>query len=405
MKLRGDIFLKKIATAILTAFFTMGLTYGAMADQANDAVFQLGNDKYKLNDQELNMDTAPIILNNKTYIPVQYLAHALGVADKDISWDKNNQAISLTIYNQRTINLKMKVGDPSLLITDGPGDKGVQAQFISTKTIPMDAAPLAESNEIYLPARPIAEAVGYLVAWDEPSKSILLYPPEMANPAGSNQQLNVSDQDIKSDTATFNVDMELPVLSGLTDGSLQDELNQEIKDKALQTKEKMEKDVQDYVQQAKVSGYPVRPYQLSVRYKSYTNGQVFSLAVQTYAYAGGAHGSTGTDYYNIDTKSGKVLTLKDLFKDNVDYKQIVNQEIKKQIDLSMQQGTGMYFAGDMGFNSISDNQPFYIDANNIIICFSEYEIAPYVAGSPEFKIPVSQLKQDLKDNFLELINQ
>ncbi|MBF7084764.1 DUF3298 domain-containing protein, partial [Desulfallas sp. Bu1-1] len=51
------------------------------------------------------------------------------------------------------------------------------------------------------------------------------------------------------------------------------------------------------------------------------------------------------------------------------------------------------FEGDMGFQSISENHPYYIKDNYIVLCFGAYEIAPYAAGMPEFKIPIDLLSQ------------
>ena len=38
------------------------------------------------------------------------------------------------------------------------------------------------------------------------------------------------------------------------------------------------------------------------------------------------------------------------------------------------------------FKSIEDKQKFYIQDDNIVVYFDLYDIAPYAAGIPEFKI-------------------
>jgi len=109
------------------------------------------------------------------------------------------------------------------------------------------------------------------------------------------------------------------------------------------------------------------------------------------------------NYYNIDTQNDLLLNLPELFMANVDYKSIINREINRQIELNMQKGDGMYFEGDMGFKSISDKQDFYLDGDNLVICFGQYEIAPYASGMPEFKIPLAFLKPNLNEHFLSLV--
>ena len=56
-----------------------------------------------------------------------------------------------------------------------------------------------------------------------------------------------------------------------------------------------------------------------------------SILVKYYKYSGGAHGYYEYVPYNIDLRSGNNLSLKELFKTEVDYKIIIDKEIEKQI--------------------------------------------------------------------------
>lgn len=90
-----------------------------------------------------------------------------------------------------------------------------------------------------------------------------------------------------------------------------------------------------------------------------------------------------TRYYNIDLKSGSLVTLKDLLGD--DYADIVNTSIREQ----MKQRTNVTFwtPEQGGFTGISDHVRFYINAaDHPVIVFEKYEIAPGSEGQPEFEI-------------------
>ena len=90
-----------------------------------------------------------------------------------------------------------------------------------------------------------------------------------------------------------------------------------------------------------------------------------------------------TRYYNIDLKSGNLVTLKDLLGD--DYADIVNTSIREQ----MKQRTDVTFwtPEQGGFTGISDHVRFYINAaDHPVIVFEKYEIAPGSEGQPEFEI-------------------
>ncbi|MCK4260687.1 MAG: DUF3298 domain-containing protein [Halanaerobiales bacterium] len=117
------------------------------------------------------------------------------------------------------------------------------------------------------------------------------------------------------------------------------------------------------------------------------NNDLLSLGITYYEYTGGAHGMYYLESYNIDLKTGNQLSLKE-FADREDYKEIINEEIKKQIEEEKE----LYFEGD--FISISDDPPFYIEDDNIVIYFSLYEIAPYSSGMPTFEIPISRMQNN-----------
>lgn len=127
--------------------------------------------------------------------------------------------------------------------------------------------------------------------------------------------------------------------------------------------------------------------------------KVISLVLYFYKYSGGAHGYYEYVPYNINMRNGEVINLKDLFKNDADYKNILNGEIKNQVDKleKEQSAEGIY-----DFKSINDNQKFYIQNDNIVIYFDLYEIAPYAAGVPEFTINIKKIKNNIKDNYIIL---
>lgn len=106
--------------------------------------------------------------------------------------------------------------------------------------------------------------------------------------------------------------------------------------------------------------------------------------------------STGIQklYYNINLETGEDLTLKDLLGDN--YKELVNKSVQSQIEQRMKDDENQIFFGftqdekDMGikgFESIKDDQTFYINKDgNVVITFEQFEIAPGYMGVPEFEI-------------------
>ena len=127
---------------------------------------------------------------------------------------------------------------------------------------------------------------------------------------------------------------------------------------------------------------------------------ILSILIKYYKYAGGAHGYYENVAYNIDIRNGNFLTLDNLFKEGSDYKNIINEEIRRQIEELIkldEQNKGVY-----EFKSIEDKQKFYIQDDNIVVYFDLYDIAPYAAGIPEFMINVNKIDHILKPEYKEI---
>ncbi|MDD4802198.1 MAG: DUF4163 domain-containing protein [Syntrophomonas sp.] len=207
----------------------------------------------------------------------------------------------------------------------------------------------------------------------------------------------ISNNKIARESDYMSADLNIPVMSGLTDDRIQSEINERWEKQALDLEQKLAADIEAYVQFNQQNDFPIRAYNLTTRYQEcYQNHNLLSLYVDYYQYTGGAHGITNRQPYNIDLKSGQELALKDLFKTDYDYQSIINKKISDRIA----SGPDIYFSGDSGFNGITENQSYYIQEGFLVVYFSQYEIAPYAAGFPEFKIPLSDLQDGVKNEWL-----
>jgi len=216
-------------------------------------------------------------------------------------------------------------------------------------------------------------------------------------------EVSVTTREIKSKTDQLELDVKLPVINGLANKALQGKINKKIFNQTMQVKSELESSYEEYAASAKEFDFPAHPFQLFVNYEVHTSGYVLSLVVETYQYTGGAHGSSWRDYYNLDTLNGRQLALQELFKANFDYIIMINEEINQQIQEQSKNGQGMYFEGPEGFKTISADHPFYIKNKHLVICFGQYEIAPYAAGMPEFELPIDVQAQQWGEDFINLL--
>jgi hypothetical protein len=113
------------------------------------AVFTIGQTSYTLNGTSVTMDVAPFIQDSRTFLPLRYVANALGVADSNIMWDPISQKV--TIIKGSSV-AQFTIGSTTMLINGA--------------AVTMDTAPEITDGRTCLPVAWAAEALGAQIAWD-----------------------------------------------------------------------------------------------------------------------------------------------------------------------------------------------------------------------------------------------
>ncbi|MCR8644920.1 stalk domain-containing protein [Paenibacillus sp. N1-5-1-14] len=204
------------------------------------------------------------------------------------------------------------------------------------------------------------------------------------------QSVKVTTKSVKEKTETLEVNLQIPVVSGMKDKKYQDQLNDIIERTAMRGLEDIKKQATADFAEFKKEGIKVQPYTFDSIYEVKADGNaadnnILSLRLVTSEYTGGAHGNPRVDTYNVlNADEAKLVELQDLLGAN--YKQTVDAHIKAEIA----KAPDNYFAGDMGFKGISDTQLFFVNKGDAVITFNVYEIAPYSSGTPEFRIPIAK---------------
>jgi hypothetical protein len=112
------------------------------------------------------------------------------------------------------------------------------------------------------------------------------------------------------------------------------------------------------------------------------------LELEGYSYPfGAAHGMPSKVYVHIDLTNGNMYELKDLFKPGSNYVQVLGDIIGNQIKTNPEYS--YVFPGS--YKGIQANQPFYVKEDALYLYFNPYDIAPYAAGFPTFKIPFADI--------------
>lgn len=210
--------------------------------------------------------------------------------------------------------------------------------------------------------------------------------------------ITVNKESIKKDNKYLKSNLEIPVINS-DNSEIDNKVNKKIRTDIMHFYEQSLKEAENFLDDFNLDNSNfVADSSFEVK-KSTSN--VISILVKYYKYSGGAHGYYEYIPYNIDLRNGNFLVLKDLFKEEVDYKTLINNEIENQIK---QLGKKEKDINDIyEFYGIKDNQKFYLEDKRIVIYFDLYDIAPYAAGIPEFPIPIDNIKNKIKEEHIQLI--
>jgi hypothetical protein len=133
-------------TATTVTVATVG---GGVSGTGATSVFTIGSTSYTLNGNTVTMDVAPYIKDSRTFLPLRYVANALGVADSNIMWDPTTQKV--TIIKGSSV-AQLTIGSTTMLLNGA--------------SITMDTSPEITSGRTCLPVAWVAEALGASVAWN-----------------------------------------------------------------------------------------------------------------------------------------------------------------------------------------------------------------------------------------------
>lgn len=195
----------------------------------------------------------------------------------------------------------------------------------------------------------------------------------------------------KSDEQQYEVNIEVPQITGLSDETLQNSLNKKYLAQSKSLYDDFMKRVQlengELMHQALDAGYNVM---------ARTDN---TISILHYVVEIGASGAEKQTFDTIDTQNQVLLTLPGLFRDD-SYIERISENILSQMQQQMDDDDSVtYFIGDDGFTGIDADQQFYInEGHQLVIVFDEYAVAPGCMGVVEFTIPTDVISDLLVGN-------
>ena len=120
----------------------------------------IGSTTAYINGMAQTLDAAPINRNNRTMLPVRFLANAFGVDNDGIKWDAATRTATLS---NATTTIVVTIDAPTMTVNG--------------KTVELDSPAIIESDRTYLPVRAIANALGVSndnISWDAATNTATL---------------------------------------------------------------------------------------------------------------------------------------------------------------------------------------------------------------------------------------
>lgn len=134
-------------------------TVGTPVEAPPVSVFTIGSMTYYVDGKAVVMDVAPIIVNDRTLLPLRYVAMACGLSEDEILWDPVRRTVTL-IRGDRVV--QVTIGSTTMLINGAVVTMDVEPQIIDGRTM--------------LPIRWVALALRAEVVWDATNRTVTVKP-------------------------------------------------------------------------------------------------------------------------------------------------------------------------------------------------------------------------------------
>jgi hypothetical protein len=186
----------------------------------------------------------------------------------------------------------------------------------------------------------------------------------------------------KTEKDVYQIEAEIPILMELNRKNIQEKYNDLFRDNIMTFVEYTINMARQSQQDFAEAEFPRREFVAKVDFKIKNSKKILSIKFDYYQYTGGAHGNPYSLTYNIDLAAGddlKLINFLELQNMNLnEIEEFIRAEIKKEPEL--------YFQEEYGFQSLDQDQCYYLEDGELVVYFQPYAIAPYSTGMPEFRI-------------------
>lgn len=139
-------------TESVTDSFTLYAKWRAAAE--TKIILKIGSTAAYVNDDIITNDVAPVIINDRTMLPIRFITEALGA---DVAWIAETNTVKI---NMDDIKISLTIGDDFAYVND--------------QKVSLDTPSFVENDRTYLPLRFISEKLGADVYWNGETQTVTI---------------------------------------------------------------------------------------------------------------------------------------------------------------------------------------------------------------------------------------
>jgi hypothetical protein len=110
--------------------------------------------KIYVNGKKIEPDVKPVIIDNRTLVPVRAIFEAIGV---NVTWDSETKTV---LSSKDDTIVTMQIGSKNIFLNENVKEIDVPAQIINDRT--------------FVPVRAVSESYGLAVSWDMDTKTVTI---------------------------------------------------------------------------------------------------------------------------------------------------------------------------------------------------------------------------------------
>lgn len=140
-------------------------------------------------------------------------------------------------------------------------------------------------------------------------------------------------------------------------------------------------------------------YGLTTRFSDGREG-ILNFIAETFEYTGGAHPNSWNLWMNFEKKTGKLLTLKDVFMTGSEkpmsgmlLKELITEMAARLEDNSITSLEGLQNAGILNSTNIYVPDNFLLKKDEVSFLYNKYDIAPYAIGVITLSLPYTSVEK------------